>query len=488
MGSYKSRREQSLQRKLIPVNIVVCVLALVAALTLFLTPILKINFGKILRDEAIIETIFPEDEESNNEATGGIDVIPVARKIVGSVLKEAEGSISISAVSALKVMTSDDKADKVLDELLFDDGALVTKLINSLVDGIANLFEDKDNKKLIQDTLISAMTQSILNNVDDKETAEAIAKNVDDIVKIFNQLGEPDCDPAKVANDIVDKVEALLGDGSEFDDATRKEFVDTVQGLYDDTLAAVGNPEDVSIEAIICVAISSNMDLGDLNLGELFDQLGGDDKESSVHKNTVDEDVGEDDKKNDPVTSYKELLERMGFDSATKEELKAKMRNSLSNMLRETIEDSGITDFLEYYQYVFFAMLVFIVPWFVLFLFSFFHLLAKNKRFVMWYVKLTGWIPPLIWLALKLVPTVLNKVSPDTLEGDQGPLIKAVLGGVTSFTWISGLCYILLWLVSIFWAFPIKRKIRKERKHPDGSDEYDEDDGSDEYDDDYYGE
>ena len=38
--------------------------------------------------------------------------------------------------------------------------------------------------------------------------------------------------------------------------------------------------------------------------------------------------------------------------------------------------------------------------------------------------------------------------------------IAAVLGAVSTLTWISGGCWVLLWLVSIFWAFPIKRKIR----------------------------
>ena len=41
--------------------------------------------------------------------------------------------------------------------------------------------------------------------------------------------------------------------------------------------------------------------------------------------------------------------------------------------------------------------------------------------------------------------------------------VKAIAGmggAFASFAWISLLCYGLLWLVSVFWAFPIKRKIR----------------------------
>ena len=38
--------------------------------------------------------------------------------------------------------------------------------------------------------------------------------------------------------------------------------------------------------------------------------------------------------------------------------------------------------------------------------------------------------------------------------------IAAIIGAISSLTWISGACYLALWIVSVFWAFPIKRRIR----------------------------
>lgn len=87
--------------------------------------------------------------------------------------------------------------------------------------------------------------------------------------------------------------------------------------------------------------------------------------------------------------------------------------------------------------------------WAVLFLFAFFRLFAKNKRFLMWYVKIFGILPCLLFGVLPLAAGALV-----------GGEIAAVLGMLSTMAWVSGGCYVLLWLVSIFWAFPIKRKIR----------------------------
>ena len=469
MAKEKSNKEKRLQKKLIPVNIVVCVIALVAALTLFLTPIIKVDFGKILHDDSIVELIFPEEEENNSPSDNGleIDYIPVAKKIVKSVLNEAEGSLSISAVSALKVMTSDEKADKVLDELLFGDKALVTKLIDSLVDGLSNIFDDNDTKKAIQNTLVSALATSFINEVEDKEQAQAIVDNIQKVVDVFDKFADEKYDPDEVTTEIIDTIAGLLDDDVEMSAKDKQELADEINKMYKEALAAVGDKrEDVTLEAIICVAVSNSGVLDDIDLSDLFNT---ESSESSVHMKPVADESGSSGSGTDaPATSYIQLLEKIGFNSEAQEELKSNMKESLSKMLKEELSD--ITDYLEYYQYVFFAMLPFIVLWFILFLFSFFHLLASNKRFVMWYVKLLCWIPSIIWLALKLVPVIMEKVAPDALEGDTGSLVNTILNGVTSYTWINGLCYILLWLVSIVWAFPIKRKIRKERKYPEVED------------------
>ena len=517
MGSLKSKEEKRLQKKLIPVNIVVCIIALVAAISLFLTPILKIDVGKMLSDKEVIEFADKRiddllDDSLNGSDQDGLDYKPLVTNLVNGVLGKAEGTISISAYSAFQVLRAgDNKAQKVLDELLFGNNALATKLINSVVDGVANMFETDEGKELLEEALVSVLTSQIINGVEDKEVGEAIAKNIKDIVGIFNDLGDPSKVPDgkvdEVAGRLVDKLDSLLGEDKKTSEESRQEFIKQVQEIYDNTQKELGEGEKVSIESIICVAVSKNVDLSEININDLLGGvLGNENSESSVHIKTVDAEPGESEgentdgepedeegegepeggegegegtegSKNKIVTNYNDMLQEMGFDKDAKNNLKEKMRTTLKDGLNKIISENGISTYLGYYGYLFYGMLVFIVPWLILFLFSFFHLLAKNKRFMMWYVKLICWIPSLIWLVLKLFPIVATKVSflNKFWNGDNGALIQALFKGVSSLTWINGLCYVLLWLVSIFWAFPIKRKIRRERRHPDGSDEeYDE--------------
>lgn len=498
MKKEKSQRELKLQKKLIPVNIIVCIIALVAALTLFLTPILKINVGKILRDERVIEFAEKQIDDAVNDSVEGtnqddIDFRPVVTMIVKNVLGNADGEVSVSAVSAFRVLTgSGDKAKIVMDDLFFGEDALVTNLIESIINGVASIFDTPDGRALLEDVVISVMTDMIIDGIEDQDVKDKVkAEDVRDFVAIMKELGDPEKVPdgnvAPVTEKFIDKIESMLGDEIEFDDEVKQSVTEEIQKVYDGTVEYLTEEEIVSIESLICVNLSKNFDLKELDILKMLDGvLGGDDEnEGSVHIKGVENEIGgsevgtpetgngeEGNKNYTVVTNYDDLLKEIGYGEQEREEIKEKLRTKLNTEVNKLLDENGVDDYLGYYEYIFFGMLAFIVPWLILFLFSFFHLLAKNKRFTMWYVKLICWIPPLIWLVLKLAPVVIDKVAPDILEGDNAAVVNAALSSISSFTWISGLCYVLLWLVSIFWAFPIKRKIRKERKNPEVEDAY----------------
>ena len=486
MYNLKSEKEKKLQKKLIPVNIIVCLLALVAAISMFLAPIVKVDVGKILRDDRMIE--FVEEKindalgEDLSEEQGDVNYKPVVTKLVTNILSKSKGSVSISAVSAFKVLTAgENKADKVLDELLFGKNALATRLIRSVVDGVSSMFSTNEGRSVLEEAILSTLTNHYIESVEDEEVVDAFNKNVKELTGIFKKLdnaeNEEDC--AEVAREFIDKLDEYVSAGT-ISEAEKQAFVDKVVNMYGETKANLDEGESVTFEAMICVTISENTDLSKVNLGELFDGLFTKEEQADVHIKPVDEettDDGGEEKDEKPATTYEELLAKMGYDEETKEELKTKMTTTLNNELNKLVKENGVGDYLEYYQYVFFAMLPFIALWLILFLFAFVRLFVKNKRFSMWYVKLFCWIPALIWLLLVLVPTLAKKVSfvSDLWNGDNGKLIQAVFGGISSLTWISGLCYVLMWLVSIFWAFPIKRKIKKERKYPEVLDAEDTD-------------
>lgn len=539
MSRLVSERERKLQLMLIPVNIVVCILAIVATISLLLSPILKIDVGKILRDEntigyvdEIIDNSIKTDLENTQQKD--IDYKPVVAMLVKSILGKAEGEISITAISSFRVLTAgENKTQKVLDELLFGDKALATKLINSVVEGVAEMFSTDEGRTVLEEAILSTLTSQIIDSVDNKELADAINKNIKELTEIFKELGNEEAaldNGASVAQKLVDKLEESLGGDTHISEANRQSVIDHITGLYEDTKAELKEGESVSSESIICVTISNKMDISKLNIGDflggVFSKDNGENgNEESIHTKSVDGEVGGEDSqegtgdgdqdgtdgeqgdgetggetdgetgdgqdgetggsKNKIVTTYDDLLLEMGFDREAKENLKESMRETLNTQLNDFVNEKGIGNYLKYYQYVFFFMLFFMILWLLMFLFAFIHLFGANKRFATWYVKFLCWIPAMVWVILALIPAIAPKIGALKEFWNGNSIGKAVFGGISSFTWISGLCYVILWAVWLFWAFPIRHMIKKERTNPRREPDYDDYDDYDDDDDDF---
>ena len=79
----------------------------------------------------------------------------------------------------------------------------------------------------------------------------------------------------------------------------------------------------------------------------------------------------------------------------------------------------------------------------------------------MWYVKLFGAIPVILfWLAPIVAGWAIPAYFP-ALLGEFAWALPVILGALGTTTWVSGICYVVLWALSIFWAFPVKCKIRR---------------------------
>ena len=92
--------------------------------------------------------------------------------------------------------------------------------------------------------------------------------------------------------------------------------------------------------------------------------------------------------------------------------------------------------------------------WAILALFAFLHIFLPNKKVGMWYVKLLCWLPCFIFF---IAPPLALAVAPNFVE------LPAVLSSLAfgGMTFISGICLLALWLISIFWCHPIKKRIKR---------------------------
>lgn len=380
------------QRKLIPLNIVVAIIALVAAVSLLFAPIVSVdavNLGDYI-------TEMMGEQSSGGDSSEEGPTIDTA-KIVSTVTSNM-GNVSLTTMSLATLAFSDD----------------LTETLKDYVSEIGSETLKKSEKELITDVAVPMMVEMM--EEESGEEAPDNIKNMDadaiyDKAKALETASAGEVDETISA--LAEELQNQLGEDY-ISDENLADLESSIRTVYDDTVAATDGT--FTIESCICVFASKSL------------------QESGEITQTF--------------TSYADLIDYF-MDSA----LSSGSGSDSSSELDDTI--AQVEPIL---KIVAIALLFFTAVWLILFLFAFLHLFAKNKRFTMWYVKLFGFLPCLIF---GVAPLVAGAIVPG-MEG--GAEIAGILGMISTMTWISGACYILLWIISIFWAFPIKRKIRAYNK------------------------
>lgn len=370
------------QRKLIPLNIVVAIIALVAAVSLLFAPIVSVDAVGL--GDYITEMM---DEQTSGEDSSAEGPTIDTAKIVSTVTSNM-GNVSLTTMSLATLAFSDD----------------LTETLKDYVSEIGSETLKKSEKELITDVAVPMMIEMM--EEESGEEAPDNIKNMDadaiyDKAKALETASAGEVDETISA--LAEELQNQLGEDY-ISDENLADLESSIRTVYDDTVAATDGT--FTIESCICVFASKSL------------------QESGEITQTF--------------TSYADLIDYF-MDS--------------SSELDDTI--AQVEPIL---KIVAIALLFFTAVWLILFLFAFLHLFAKNKRFTMWYVKLFGFLPCLIF---GVAPLVAGAIVPG-MEG--GAEIAGILGMISTMTWISGACYILLWIISIFWAFPIKRKIRAYNK------------------------
>lgn len=384
------------QRKLIPLNIVVAIIALVAAVSLLFAPIVSVDAVGL--GDYITEMM---DEQTSGEDSSAEGPTIDTAKIVSTVTSNM-GNVSLTTMS--------------LATLAFSDG--LTETLKDYVSEIGSETLKKSEKELITDVAVPMMVEMM--EEESGEEAPDNIKNMDadaiyDKAKALETASAGEVDETISA--LAEELQNQLGEDY-ISDENLADLESSIRKIYDDTVEATDGT--FTIESCICVFASKSL------------------QESGEITQTF--------------TSYADLIDYF-MDSALSSGSGSGSDSGSSSELDDTI--AQVEPIL---KIVAIALLFFTAVWLILFLFAFLHLFAKNKRFTMWYAKLFGFLPCLIF---GVAPLVAGAIVPG-MEG--GAEIAGILGMISTMTWISGACYILLWIISIFWAFPIKRKIRAYNK------------------------
>lgn len=394
------------QKRLIPYNIVVIVLTLVAALSLLFAPLIQIDMGKLT--DALFEEMnkHTETDEGDSSGTNLMDMVTDTLNFDGVKIGFSTVDVATFAFAKEPLAPIVDNFADVVEESAAD---LVTIMLKSSVTGaLDSRIEEAEGAEKQQ-------LQEIKNNIEKLEG--------EDVLEHIEALGDSDKPKEEKINGLVDYIAGIAAVSGEAETEMKSQMYDMIEELYDNTTRY--NDGKFTVEACICVTLSKTIN-GDDN------QEGG---------NPADEKV---------PTTYDELIDSLFNGDGSGEQ--SSFQNTAEQIGKTMQTASKIA------QYFFYAMLFFVAVWLILAVFAIVHTFRPNKRFMMWYVKLFGGIP---WLILGLAPLIGGVVIKNLLKN---ATIDAMLGAIFSFTWISGVCYILLWLISIFWGFPIKHKIRKLNK------------------------
>ena len=369
MREYESPQAQykHLQRRLIPVNFVVAILSLVAAISILFMPLLRIDI-----DPAALSEAMGGGTSSEESAEEGTDASPL------SMLSGMELQASFSGMDFATLCFSDDMFGTLF--------ATVGKTLSENASALAS----------------NVLVASVAENVGEEaaDVAEKVTRSLDEL-----SAAKTDAE----VDETIDELVGTLFDELALENADRDEMAETIRKMYDET--AQENEGVFTTEAFICVTVSKAMN----------ESGTGESGEGGAGGGT-----------GEVYTNFTDLA---------------------TNMLGAEGGMSDMTDAFPSFVFTIVGavMIAFAGVWAILFLFAFFHMFAKNKRFTMWYVKLFGFLPCLLFGVVPLVLPLIMK----------NATVAALCGMISSLSWISGACYLLLWIVSIFWAFPIKRKIRK---------------------------
>ncbi len=362
-------KRKKYQRMLIPANIIVIIIAVIAIFCQMMMPMVKIEIALTQESfSAVIESMETEEGESS-----------IPREDLEYILQDVEANIAVEITpsDAMRLGVSPSSQD-------------VKDFVAGKVEGLSPGIEDALSQAMPR--LLAYVTASTAGAGNLADSSVEGMKNVVDLISA-GSYGEAKAQFPAAAQEYAASLGYSLGS-------------DDLQELTEmfDTMVDSGISEDGSFSYL--AALSA---------------MGGEGHSSGDSSGYFD---------------LSELSESL-----------------FEGMSEEEISLIGTAIFAVFAVFIAFTSAL----WAIMALIAFLRIFMRNRRFTMWYVKLFCLLPCLLFV---IAPTVALMVAPGLVE-EAAAILTSVVVRFGGSGIVSGICYALLWLVSIFWCFPIKRKIRK---------------------------
>ncbi len=457
LAAYKKQ-----QRRMIPCDIIMTVIALFAAVIMFVSPLLKVNISVHMEALSPYLQEFVDDalEEALNESGATKEYEYTQYSVmIDDVLKEigdVELTIAIMPSDLMSLMNADkDKLISVIAGLIPDSGNIaeyINRAANAAVPALLSVF-------------VTMAVESLAGEASGA-TADVISGYYEDIKVVMDALAEGDDKAARAQYS--DVVSAILDQYTSdvLTDAQKAAYMGQFDGMFDAVteyaedengnfsyVALLGNIGAIveymeeNLKAVDEMGDTSGYAMASAPLEEENDY---EEDDEYFDDDYFDDDDYEEDEGEFSLQAVLDILDNP-------EEFISELLGDLDD---DTIASLSFVFLIACALFIFLPMAL----WAILAILAFSHIFRKNRAVGMWYVKL---ICPWTCIIFFLLPTLAVAFLPQILsfmaiEEEMASLVTNILGlsfGGAGF--YAGICYILTWLVSIFGFYPHKRKIRK---------------------------
>ena len=479
--------------KVIIFNIIIAALCIVSIVTLYIGDFMKAEITLTVTKDTITKIIdsFGGSSEPQNAAIKAAEGEGENQFDMKDFAKYLDDDFSLS-FSAAFVLKGDTVAKGALGQAEEAVNSVINDQVDHLVDNIAGTVDqvieqamkavvhaavDKA-KDMIKEAIAKEMAE---NNISEEqvwarlEEYNVYPKDIDDIIDGFlNTLNDLlDGNKATSINFLKDDSETsvlykmyrvaaeetLKSSGNEYtsEDVTAKakEYQNTVATKFEEVLNSLSVDGEFSKETLI-VSLFNGFDFGEEQ--KKGDNAGNKPNDQNGPANAADENAG-----SEEGSSDKKIKNMDDVKNYIVEMLLSKVSPEVVDMVGKALSYVG--------YFLFFVM----ACWaYVLIKIIIKTIFFKNKTVGLFFPRMFGWMPHVFFVGLpmlliKYLPVAAAKIIESQPDMQQGldmiiEILEMVKVSVSSLTWISALCTVILMVLLIFY-WPMRRAAKRARKN-----------------------
>lgn len=469
--------------KIIIFNIIIAALCIASIVTLYVGDFMKAEITLTVTKDTLAKMMPQEGSSPQNaaikaaEGDNGFNMGDITKYLDDDFVLSFSASFTLKGDSVAKSALGN--ANQEVESLINDN---IDKLIDNITDTVDQVMEQamKAVVRAAFDEIKETIKKSIKEGMDKNNVSE------DEVWAKLNAKGIYEADVNKMIDDFVVTLEKLLG-GDKSDTIAFLESKSDTSTLYkmecvaaEEELKSTGN--EYTNDDIVAKVDEYQKKIVD-EFNNVLDELSVDGEFSTetliialFNKGFGDEkkDEQKNEKVEGPANAADESAASEGESSDKKFKNMDDVKNYVVQMLLSKIGPDAVDTVGKALSYVGYFLFFVMACWaYVLIKIIVKTIFFKNKTVGLFFPRMFGWMPHVFFVGLpmlliKYLPVAAAKIVESQPEMQEGldtavNILEMIKISVSSLTWISALCTVILMVLLIFY-WPMRRKAKRERK------------------------